>query len=113
MTKENEKYLEQILSKDGTNTSNINHMVGKGIWMKNKVKSIIDHRPGGKYHFEISIIMRNAYLISSMISCSEVWYNISENEYRKLEMTDESLLRDFLGCSIQVTTEMLYLNLGI
>ena len=47
------------------------------------------------------------------ISCSEVWYNVTEAEYRTLERTDESLLRDILGCSSQVTIEMLYLELGV
>ena len=110
---ENEKYLGQILSRDGSNTANINQKVGKGIGMKNKIKTILEHRPGGKYHFEIAVILRNAFLISSMISSSEVWYNITENEYRQLERTDETLIREIFNCSSQVTHEMLYLELGV
>ena len=43
---ENEKYLEQVLSKVGTNNANINYRVGKGIRKKNKLKCIIEHRAG-------------------------------------------------------------------
>ena len=56
---EAKKYLGQILSRDGSNTANINHKVGKGIGMKNKLKAILEQRPGGKYHFEIEVILRN------------------------------------------------------
>ena len=69
--------------------------------------------PGGKYHFELAVIFRNAYLISSMLSCSEVWYHITEWELRKLEQIDESLLRKIFDCSSQVTSEILSLELGL
>ena len=81
--------------------------------MANTIENILKHVPGGNYHFEIAIIMRNAYLISSMLSCCEVWYDVKEPETRKLEQTDESLLRKILDCSSQVTMEMLYLELGL
>ena len=48
-----------------------------------------------------------------MLSCSEVWYNITESELRKLEQTDEHLLQKILNCSSQMTNEMLYFDLGI
>ena len=57
--------------------------------------------------------MRNAILISSILSCSEIWYNISELEYRKLEQTDEMLLKEILKCSSQIQLKVLYLELGL
>jgi hypothetical protein len=58
-------------------------------------------------------MMRNAYLISSMLSCCEVWYNLTEWELRKLERADEKLLRNILNCSSQVSSEILSLELGL
>ena len=71
---------------------NIVNRANKGIGLVNKIETTLRNTPGGRYHFELAVIMRNAVLISSVISCSEVWYNITEWEYRKLEQTDEMLL---------------------
>ena len=109
----NEKYLGQIISNDGSNVKNVAFRAGKGTGMVNIVENIIKNVPGGKYHFEIAVILRNAYLISSMLSCSEVWYSVTEGDLRKLEQVDEKLLRKILNCSFQVTNEMLYLELGL
>ena len=109
----NEKYLGQIISNDGTNTANVKNRSNKGSGMTNTIESIMKNVPGGRFHFKIAIVLRNSYLISSMLSCSEVWYNVTEAELRKLEQTDEKLLCKILNCSSQVTNEMLYLELGI
>ena len=75
---ESEKYLGQVLSSDGSNTKNIVNLTSKGTGMVNKIMNILNHMPGGKHHFELAVIFQNSYLISSMLSCSEVWYNITE-----------------------------------
>ena len=110
---ENEKYLGQILSSDGTNSKNITYRAGKGKGMVDKVKNILMNNPGGKFHFEIAILMRNAYLISSMLSSSESWYDLREEDFRKLEQCDECLLRIILNCTSQVPYEILYLELAV
>ena len=48
-----------------------------------------------------------------MLSCSEVWYNLSGWDLRKLEQTDEALIRNIFDCSSQVTSEALSLELGL
>ena len=109
----NEKYLGQIISNNGTNAANVKNRSNKGSGMTNTIESIMKNVPVGRFHFKIAIVLRNSYLISSMLSCSEVWYNVTEAELRKLEQTDEKLLCKILNCSSQVTNEMLYLELGI
>ena len=108
-----EKYLGQVICSDGTNVKNVENHAGKGIGMGNTIESILKYVPGGKFHFEIAVLMRIAYLISSMLSCSEVCYNISESDLRKLEQSDESLMRKILNCSSQVSGEILSLELGL
>ena len=49
----------------------------KGIGLLNIINTQLGNTPGGKYHFELAVIMRNAILISPIISCSETWYNLS------------------------------------
>ena len=110
---ENTKYLGQIISSSGNNIKNIENRANKGIGLVNKIQTTLKNTPGGKYHFELAVIMRNAILISSILSCSETWYNIQEVEYRKLESTDEILLKKILNCSSQIPHEVLYLELGL
>ena len=110
---ENEKYLGQILSSDGTNSANITYRVGKGKGMVDKVENFLLNKPGGKFHFEMVILMRNSYLISSMLSCSESWYDLKDEEIRKLEQCDECLLRKILNCTYQVLYEILDLEIAV
>ena len=95
-----EKYLGQIISNDGSNVKNVTNRSNKGTGMVNTITSILNYVPGGKYHFEIAVILRNAYLISSMLSCIEVWYNLSELDLRKLEHVDEALMRNIFDCDL-------------
>ena len=46
-----------------------------------------------------------------MLSSSDVWYNINEANYRKLEQIAELLLKEIFDCSSQITLGMLYLDL--
>ena len=64
---------------------------------------------GGEFHFQIAVIYINSYLISSILSSSEVWYEITQAEYEQLESVDEMWMTNLFGCSICVTTEVLYL----
>ena len=75
-----ERYLGQILSSDSKNTKNIDNLKNKGIGLKNKIVQILSNIPGGPYHFELAMVFRNAYLLSSMLSNSEVWYGITKAE---------------------------------
>ena len=104
-----EKYLGQIISSDGTNVKNVKNRSNKGRGLVNKIENTLKNTPGGKYHFELAVIMRNAILISSMLSCSEVWYSVTELEYRLLEQIDEMLLKKIFNCSSQTPLEMIYL----
>ena len=58
-----EKYLVQLLSSDGSNVKNVENRANKGIGMAGTMQSILTNVPGGKFHFEIAVMMRNAYLI--------------------------------------------------
>ena len=65
-----EKYLGQIISSDSTTTKSIESLRNKGIGMQNKIVQIRDTISAGKYHFEVAVILRNSYLISSILTRS-------------------------------------------
>ena len=68
---------------------------------------------GGKYHYEIAKNLRNSYLLSSILSSSEVWYGVTQNEIDQLKQVDEMLIRNLMDCSSSVPKDLLYLELGI
>ena len=90
-----EKYLGQIISSDSTNTSNIEFLRNKGIGISNKIVQTLSAVSAGKFHFEMAVILRNAYLISSILSSSEVWYGVTQAEIVKLEQIDEMLWKTY------------------
>ena len=86
--KEDERYLGDVISKDGRNIKNIQARVNKGTGIVRKILTFVDGIPFGKYHFEAGVILRNSLLVSSMLFNSEVWYNVTDAELNLLETVD-------------------------
>ena len=105
-----DKYLGQTISADGRNTSNIQKIKNKGIGIQNKIIQMLEIMPGGKFHFQISIILRNLIILSSILSSSEVWYGITQYEYEQLEQVDEMWMRNLMNSSSSVPRDLLYLE---
>ena len=57
--------------------------------------------------------LRESLLISSWLTNSELWYNLTLSDIRELESVDEVLLRKVLECPMSTAEEMLYLELGV
>ena len=108
-----EKYLRQTISSDSTNTSNIIELRNKGIGIQNKIIQMLEKMPGGHFHFEIAVILRNSLLISSILSNSEVWYSLTKHDTELLEQVDEMWMRNLFSCSRNVSRDILYLELGL
>ena len=66
----------------------------------------------GKYHFQSATILRTSLFLSSLISNSEAWVNLSAKNVRDLESVDEQLLRDLLSAHRNTPKEILYLETG-
>ena len=109
---EEEKYLGDIISKDGKNIKNFKARVNKGTGIVNKIMTMLDGIPFGQFYFEVALILRNSLLVSSMLCNSEAWYNITNTELNLLETIDLRLLRKILNAPKSTPKEMLYLELG-
>ena len=66
----------------------------------------------GDYHFEAANILRNSLLLSTLLSNSETWYNLTKKEISELESVDEMSLRNVLSAHSKTPTETLYLESG-
>ena len=111
--KESERYLGDIISKDGRNLKNFKARVNKGIGIVKKILTMLEGIPFGKFHFEAGVIMRNSLLVSSMLFNCEAWYNITSAEMNLLETVDLMLLRGILKAPKSTPKEMLFLELGL
>ena len=105
-----EKYLGDIISKDGRNMKNIKARVNKGTGIVKKIMMLLDGMPFGKYYFEIAMILRNCLLVSSVLNNSEAWYNLTNAELDYLETVDLMFLRNVLQTPKSTPKEMLYLE---
>ena len=111
-TKEEEKYLGDIIMNNGKNTKNIKARRDKGEGNVRQIMSILDDMCFGPYQFEVASILRESLLINSILTNSEVWYNLSKKEIEQLEQIDEELLRKILETGRSTPKVMLYLEMG-
>ena len=82
---EEEKYLGDIISNDGRNIKNIKARVNKGKGVVSRIMTLLEGIPFGKFYFEVAVLLRNSLLVSSMLTNSEAWYNVTKAELDYLE----------------------------
>ena len=111
--KNEEKYLGDVLSTDGRNIKNVRARVAKGKGIVSRILSMLDGIPFGEFYFEIAAILRESLLVSSMLSNSEAWYNVSKVELELLETIDANFLRNVLNARRSTPKEMLFLEMGV
>ena len=111
--KDEEKYLGDIISKDGKNLKNIQERIKKGNGIVKKILDIMDGIPFGKLYFQVAILLRNSLLVSSLLCNSEAWFNVTKPELNLIETVDTMLLRNLLKAPKSTPKEMFHLELGI
>ena len=109
-TSEFETYLGDVISVSGTNKKNIENKRNSSIGTVSQVVSMLEQISLGHYYFEIGLVMRDSMLISKLVSSSEVWYNVTKEQYRKLEEIDEMFLMKMFKAPKCVPRLSLYLE---
>ena len=79
-TSKKEKYVGDVITDDGKNIENIAARKGKGYGIVGDILAILNEVPFGKYKIEAGLCMRNAKLISAMLTNSETWYGLTKND---------------------------------
>ena len=111
--KQEQLYLGDLLSADGTHTKNVQLRRGKGLGIINQIMQILDSTYFGKYYFEVAMVLRTSLFLSSLLLNSEAWVNYSDKDVRILEKCDEILLTKVLDCDSNTSNAVKYLDLGI
>ena len=112
-SRDEQKYLGDILSSDGSHMKNIQDRRNKGYGIINQIKQILESTYFGKFYFEVAIVLRESLFLSSVLLNSEAWVNYSEKEIRILEQCDEMLLSNILECDGKTSNAFKYLELGV
>ena len=73
-----EKYLGDIVSSDGKNQKNILARKNRGIGVVTQIMTKLEDICFGKYFFQVALIWRNSYLISSLLTNAEAWYILTQ-----------------------------------
>ena len=107
-----ETYLGEIVSSDARNDSNVENRRNKGIGAVSQIFTTLKQVMLGHFHCEVALIMRDTMLISKMIYSSEIWYNITKQQYRKLEEIDEMFMRKLLDVPSSAPRISLYIECG-
>ena len=111
--KDNWKYLGDILSSDGKNDANIRERVQRGLGAVTNICQTLSDLCLGPYYYEAAIILRSSLLLSTVLSNSEAWVNLTKKNIEDLEAIDETFLRNiFCGAHAKTPLETLYLETG-
>ena len=111
--KNHETYLGDVNCNSGSNTKNVDKRRNSGTGAVSQVISTLNQVALGHNHFETALIFRDSMLVSKLVSSTEVWYNITKDQYEKLEEIDEIFLMKILELPESVPRLSLYVECGL
>ena len=110
--KNHETYLGDVICSSGTNTKNIENKCNGGIGTVSQIIAMLGQITLGHYYFEVAMVLRDSMLISKLVSSSEIWYNVTKDQYRKIEQIDEMYLMRLFQAPKSVPRLSLYVECG-
>ena len=63
--------------------------------------------------FKKTIVLRDSMLVGTMLSCSEAWYNLTEEDLGQVEQADKGLWCSLMEVARTTPSDRLCLELGI
>ena len=85
---ESASYLGDILNASGTIDDTIKDRGDKSIGKTNQVLSILSGVSLGMFYMDIALVLRESIFLNGILTNSETWYNITEENYKVLEDKD-------------------------
>ena len=107
-----DSYLGDLLQHDGKNNLNITERLKRGDAAINHICNMLNDLCLGDYYFEAAGVLRNSLLLSTLLSNSESWYNLTKKDIKDLESIDVKYMRRVLSAHSKTPIEMLYLENG-
>ena len=107
-----QKYLGFILSSNGNNIANIQAMERKSIGVIRTILNKMEKLKLRQYYFECSKIFMNVILRGSILYAGECYYNLTENNLRRIEKIEEKYMRKIFKTGRSCPIAQLYLEFG-
>ena len=107
-----QKYLGFILSSNGNNIANIQAMEKKSIGVIRTILNKLEKLKLRQYYFECSKIFMNVILRGSILYAGECYYNLTENNLRRIEKIEEKYMRKIFKTGKSCPIAQLYLEFG-
>ena len=107
-----EKYLGDIVTSNGKHTSNIKRRSSKCIGLIVDIVNLLNLLCLGKHYFKTAVLLRQAMLLSVMLTNSETWLRLTKKDMERLESVDRMFLRKILQAPSKTPIPALYLELG-
>ena len=110
--KSHETYLGDIICSSGSNNKNIEKRSNAGIGAVSDCVSMLNRVSLGHNHFQIALIFRDSMIVSKLVSSTETWYGVSDQQYSKLEQIDEMFMTKIFELPKSVPKLSLYAECG-
>ena len=90
------KYLGNIVTSNGGVADTIEDRRNKGWGKVATILGILSEVDMGSRRVKVGLLLRKAILVSSLLFTAETWSGIKEDQIKRLEQVDQSLLRSLL-----------------
>ena len=107
------KYLCNIIESDGRNKYSIKDKTNKAQGNINKIITTLTERPYGQHNFKASKLMRESILLGGLLTNSEAWINILNEDLDNLEKPDTILMRKILSNTGNPSKVFMLLEMGV
>ena len=106
------KYLGNIITSSGGVRETIEDRRNQGWGRVAQIMSILGEVALGTYRIEVGLMLRKAILTSGLLYSAEAWSAVSENEIKRLEQVDASLIKGLVNGHSKTPSVFHYLETG-
>ena len=92
---DNEKYIGDVISSNGSNDANIARRRSVGMGALSQIFSILLEVSLGYQYIEIGVVLRETILLSKMLLSAESWHKLFQYQIERLEDVDLAFFRNF------------------
>ena len=109
---DNEKYIEDFISSNGSIDKNIENRKSKGIGELSQIFSMLKEVSLGYSYIQIGLILRESNLISKLLLSCESWHRVNKYHVEWLEEVDFSFFRQLFNAHSKTCKEIYLIESG-
>ena len=106
------KYLVNIVSENGSIKETIEDRRKSGWGKFAQILGILGEVNMGAHRVRVGLLLRKAILTSSLLFTAEAWHNVTDQDLKRLEQVDISLLRGIMNSHSKSANVFHYLETG-